>query len=58
MLRDGGDRGFYAVRFIGRLKHRDHDRGVLNPLHERGLAKGSVHRWHGLAAILTMMTLR
>jgi hypothetical protein len=27
-------------------------------MHQRGLNKGSVHRWHRLATILTMMTLR
>ncbi len=58
MLCDSVGGRICAVRFIGRCQYCDHNRRVRNALHQRGLYERCVHRWHRLAAILTMMTSR
>jgi len=57
MLRNRADRGVYAVRFVKRLHGSEDDGGKRNALQRRRLTDSSVHRWHGLATILTMMTV-
>jgi len=50
-------RRIYAKGFASRQWHRESDVGERNAKQGRGLNKRSVHGWHGLAAILAMMTV-
>jgi hypothetical protein len=47
-----------ALRFAGYWQNCGYNGGVGNAMHGGGLHKRSVHCWHGLAAILTLMTVR
>ena len=48
----------YVERLDRRWQNREYDVCEGSAMHRRGLHKRSVHRWHGLAAILTMVTVR
>jgi hypothetical protein len=47
----------YCVRLASRWQHCAHKRRVGNAMHGGGLHKRSMHRWHGFAAILSVMTV-
>jgi hypothetical protein len=47
----------YAMRFVRRPHYSEGDGGEWNALRSRWLTESSVHRWHGLATFLTMMTV-
>ena len=48
----------YAKKFDRRWQNREYDVCDGNAMYRRGLHKRSVHRWHGLAAILSMVAVR
>jgi hypothetical protein len=58
MRRNHAVRGIYRERFVSRWQHSKYNRRVGNAVHRGRLHKRSVHRWHGFAAILRVMTVR
>jgi len=51
-------RGIYYVRLASRRQHCEYKGSGRNTMHGGGLHKRSVHRRHGFAAILSVMTVR
>jgi hypothetical protein len=47
-----------GAKFVSRGKHSTYQGRVGNAMHGARLKKRSTHCWHGLAAILTVMTVR
>jgi len=47
----------HGVTFTERPHQSEGDGRKRNALHRRRLTKSRVHRWHGLATFLTMMTV-
>ena len=58
MRRNHAVRGIYHERFVSRWLHGKYKRRPGNAVHRGRLHKRSVHRWHGFAAILRVMTVR
>jgi hypothetical protein len=46
------------MRFSKPWRYADRDRSKQNALDRRGMTQRGIHRWHGLATILTMMMVR
>jgi hypothetical protein len=57
MRRNHAVGGVWTVRFASRWQYCEYKERVGNAMHRGGLRKRSAHRWHGLAAILTVMTM-
>jgi hypothetical protein len=57
ILRNHAGGRLYTMRFVKRPYYSEGDGGKRNALHRRWLTESSVHRWHGLATFLTMMTV-
>jgi hypothetical protein len=51
-------RGIYCVRLASRWQHCEYKGRGRNTMHGGGLHKKTVHRWHGFAAMLSVMTVR
>jgi hypothetical protein len=58
MRRNHPVKGIYYVRLASRWQHCEYKGRGRNAMHGGGLHKRSVHRRHGLAAILSVMTVR
>ena len=58
MRRNHAPRGIYGMSLVSRWQHCEHNVRGGNAMPGGGLHKRSVHRWHGLAAILRVMTVR
>ncbi len=50
--------GIYCVRLASRRQYCEYKKRGRNTMHGGGLHKRSVHRWHGFAAILSLMSVR